>query len=90
MTEWSLKDAKEHFAEIFSAAQTSPQVVTDGAVAVVVRREDDVRPAKTPQGEKKVLYKGKMMGLAELLMAMPYKEGFEIERVDIVPRDVEF
>lgn len=90
MTQWSLKDAKEHFAEVFSAAKIEPQVVTDGTTTVVVRREDEARPAETARAEKKALYRGKMMGLGELLQAMPHKEGFEIERGTLEPRDIEF
>jgi hypothetical protein len=90
MTQWSLKDARERFAEIYSAAQTEPQVITDGNTRVTVRREDDVRPTETPPIAKKVMYKGKPMGLGDLLRAMPDREGFEIERVDIIMRDIDF
>ncbi len=90
MKEWTLKDAEAHFAEVFSAAQTAPQVITDGTTTVTVRREDDA-PVAEPMASGKVLYKGKLMGLGELLQAMPHKEGFEIERAPAPePRDIEF
>ncbi len=93
MTEWSLKDAKEHFAEVVSAARTVPQVVTDGngTAAVVVGPEEYARlTGRPPLPPKTALWNGKQMTFVELLLAMPWKEGFEIERVDILPRDVEF
>ncbi len=92
MTEWSLKDAKEHFAEVVSAARTAPQVVTDGngTAAVVVGPEEYARLTARPAPQKTALWKGRQMTFVELLLAMPDKEGFEIERADIVPRDVEF
>ncbi|MEI9988501.1 MAG: type II toxin-antitoxin system prevent-host-death family antitoxin [Rhizomicrobium sp.] len=38
MTEWSLKDAKEHFDEFIMATRKSPQLVVEdgGPVAVVI------------------------------------------------------
>ena len=92
MTEWSLKDAKEHLAEVVSAARKSPQLVTDGngTAAVVIGPEEYARLTGQLAPPKTVTWNGRQMTLVEHLMAMPWKEGFEIERVHIVPRDVEF
>jgi hypothetical protein len=96
MTQWPLKDANEHFAEVISAAQNAPQILTDGieTVAVVLGREEYARltgAAAQVKTRKTVLYKGKEMDLVDLLLARPHKEGFEFERAPAPePRDVEF
>ena len=91
MKEWTLKDAETHFAEVYSAAQTAPQVITDGTTTVVVQRKDDVRPVGTASEPKKVFYKGQWRSLVEMLLARPHKEGFEFERAPPAePREIEF
>ena len=73
MTEWSLKDAKEHFAEVVSAARTAPQLVTDanGTAAVVVGPEEYARLTGRPARQKTALWQGRQMTFAELLLAIP-------------------
>jgi prevent-host-death family protein len=84
--EWSLQDAKNRFSAVVAAAVNgTPQTVTKrGKAAVVVlsmaeyerltRRTEPNRPS-----------------FVEHLLAFPQGDGdFEIERLQIKPRDIEF
>ena len=72
MTEWSLKDAKEHLAEVVSAARTSPQVLTDGqeTAAFVVGPEEYARLTGKPP-TKTIDWDGRKMTYVEFLLAIP-------------------
>jgi hypothetical protein len=92
MNQWSRKDAKTHFDEVPDASRHAPQAVTEGdeTAAVVISGKEYARLTGKTQPPETVLYNGRQMNLIELLLAMPYKEGFEFERTEMIPRDVEF
>jgi hypothetical protein len=92
MNQWSRKDAETHIKDVFDAARHAPQAVTDGdeTAAVVVSGEEYARLTGKSEPPKTVHWNGREMTLVELLLAMPHKEGFEIERTEMTPRDVEF
>jgi antitoxin Phd len=84
-SEWSLQDAKNSFSAVIDAAcRGTPQTVTKrGKPAVVVL---SVGEYERLSGKAK-----NRSSFIEHLLAFPQgDEEFEIERVDVKPRDVEF
>lgn len=82
-TVWSVQDAKNRFSEVVEAARRKPQTVTKhGKAAVVI-----VAAAEYDRLRK--LQQLKAPSFAEMLLAMPQGD-IEFERLNTVPRDVEF
>lgn len=80
---WSLQDAKNRFSAVVEAARRAPQTVTKhGKPAVVVL---DAAEFARLRG----LDRAQAPSLPELLLAIP-KDDVEFDRIDVVPRDVEF
>ena len=77
---WTMQDAKRHFSALLTAAQRTPQTVTEnGKPAVVVIAAD----------EYERLRRLKFPTFVELLLAMPRDDG-EFERLRVRFRDIEF
>lgn len=90
MTEWSLKDAKDRFGEVVTAAHRAPQLVTDDgkpAVVIVDAAEFERMGGKTQPA--KIFKDGKEYTFIDHLLAMPKDDG-EFERLKIKHRDIEF
>ncbi len=80
---WSLQDAKNRFSAVVAAAKRAPQTVTKhGKPAVVVVDASEFARLRG-------LDRAQAPSLPELLLAIP-KDDEEFERIDVVPRDVEF
>lgn len=80
---WSIQDAKNRFSEVVEAARRKPQTVTKhGKPAVVVVAADEFERLSK-------LQRLKAPSFAEMLLAMPQGD-VEFERLDAMPRDVEF
>ncbi|KAB2870192.1 MAG: type II toxin-antitoxin system Phd/YefM family antitoxin [Bauldia sp.] len=80
---WSVQDAKNKFSAVIEAARSAPQTVTKhGKPAVVVvdaaefERLRGIDQAGAPS-------------FTELLLAIPKDDG-EFDRLDVVPRDIDF
>ena len=80
---WSVQDAKNKFSAVIEAARSAPQTVTKhGKPAVVVvdaaafARLRGIDPAGAP-------------AVTGRLLAMPKDDG-EFDRLDVVPRDIDF
>jgi prevent-host-death family protein len=88
MTKWSLQDAKNHFSEVVTAARRTPQTVTKhGKPAVVIV---DAELYERQIKKRKIMKGGKEWTFVDQLLAMPYKEGFEIERRKPKRRNIDF
>jgi antitoxin Phd len=90
MTEWSLRDAKNRFGEVVTAAHESPQLVTeDGKPAVVIVDAgafERLTGMTLPQ--KKLMKNGKEVTFIDHLLAMPQDDG-EFERAPFEARDID-
>ena len=80
---WSVQDAKNRFSAVVEAARREPQTVTKhGKPTVVIvdaaefERLHSIDQVQAPS-------------FTELLLAMPKDDG-AFDRLDIVPRDVDF
>lgn len=80
---WSAQDAKNRFSAVMEAAHREPQIVTKhGKPSVVVIDADEFARLRG-------LDRAQAPSLPELLLAIP-KDDEEFERIDVVPRDVDF
>ena len=80
---WSVQDAKNRFSAVVAAAQKHPQTVTKhGKPAVVII---DAAEFARLRG----LDQAQAPSFTELLLAIP-KDDEEIQRIPVVPRDIEF
>ena len=93
MTQWSLKDAKEHFEDVATAAEQAPQTVTrkGKSAVVVVDAEQFARLEGRAAEPKKVFKNGREYTFVDHLLAIP-KGGPDdlFERHDVTHRDIDF
>ena len=84
--EWSLQDAKNSFSAVVNAAcKGTPQTVTKrGKPAVVVLSVSDYEKLTCQNAENRPSF-------IDHLLAFPQgDDDFEIERISVEPRDIEF
>jgi prevent-host-death family protein len=80
---WSVQDAKNRFSAVVEAARREPQTVTKhGKPAVVIV---DAAEFERLRGIDQV----QAPSFTQLLLAIP-KDDSAFDRLDVVPRDVEF
>ncbi|MEJ1969064.1 MAG: type II toxin-antitoxin system Phd/YefM family antitoxin [Rhizomicrobium sp.] len=89
MAKWSLQDARDHFGDVVTAARHAPQTVTDNGKPTVVVVDAGEFDRLTGTAKKALIRDGKEMTFVDQLLAMPQKEGFEIERAPHQSRDID-
>ena len=83
MVAWAVQDAKARFSEVIERARTEgPQEVRRHGkrVAMIVADADWIEEEKKREDKAFIAF----------LLSAPQKEGFEIDRIDIEPREVDF
>ena len=80
---WSLQDAKNRFSEVVQAAQRQAQTVTKhGKPAVVVLSMEEYQRLKQQE-------RLNAPSFIDMLLAIPTGD-IDVERIKVVPRDIEF